>query len=188
MILSAQCTDKRVNETTPTLFEAFPTPHALSLATNEEVYPYIRSISYPQSKARYLVETAQILVESFDGEIPDHLATLQTLPGVGRKTANVILATIYNKPAIPVDTHVMRVSRRLGLISKKATTPLAIEHELVARLPRELVSRAHHWLVLHGRYLCTARKPQCYRCPFTSFCPYYKQKKLSSSVLELPFF
>ncbi len=171
VILSAQCTDKRVNEVTPALFRDFPTAQALSHATEKQIFNYIRRISYPQSKTKYLLKTATLLYKKFNEKIPDNRADLESLPGVGRKTANVILSAVHQKPTFAVDTHVMRVAKRLQLIHQKTTTPLAIERMLTAYFPQETLSKAHHWLVLHGRYTCTARKPKCSQCPFVTWCP-----------------
>ena len=159
VILSAQCTDKRVNMITPALFEAFPTPEALANTTPEVVFEYIRSVSYPNNKAKHLVGMAQMLVKDFHGEVPDTLENLIKLPGVGRKTANVIQSVVFNKAAMAVDTHVFRVSHRIGLVPQTCTTPLATEKHLVKYIPKELIPTAHHWLILHGRYVCTARNP-----------------------------
>jgi endonuclease-3 len=175
VVLSAQCTDKRVNLVTPKLFEQFPTPQHLAAATPEEVFPFIRSVSYPNNKAKHLAGLGKMLVERFNGEVPDRLEDLQLLPGVGRKTANVIVSVIYNQPAMAVDTHVFRVAHRLGLVPRSATTPLAVEKGLVKHIPEELIPKAHHWLILHGRYICVARKPKCLECPLTDFCQYYNR-------------
>ena len=169
VILSAQCTDKRVNLTTPALFERFPTPQAMAEATAEEIYAYIRSISYPNNKAKNLAAMARMLVSEFGGVVPDDIDELQRLPGVGRKTANVVGAVIYNKFVMPVDTHVFRVSARIGL-SWRARTPLQTEQQLTAHIPAELLPKAHHWLILHGRYVCTARKPHCDDCGIRPWC------------------
>lgn len=168
VILSAQCTDKRVNMYTPLIFERFPEPKDLAEASFEEVYRLIRSISFPNNKARHLIGMAQKLVSEFDGAVPSDTAMLETLPGVGRKTANVIASVIYDKPVIAVDTHVFRVSRRLGLSDGK--TVEAVERDLTAGFAPELRPRAHHWLILHGRYVCTARKPKCAECGLQDFC------------------
>ncbi len=173
VILSAQCTDKRVNLTTPALFEAYPTPEALSLATFDELFPYIRSISYPNNKTKHLIGMANMLVNDFDSVVPSDLKELQKLPGVGRKTANVIASVIYNQPTMAVDTHVFRVSKRIGLVTQNAKTPLEVEKQLIKYIPEEHIPKAHHWLILHGRYICLARKPQCEKCDITSFCRYY---------------
>ena len=173
VILSAQCTDKRVNMTTPALFAIFPTPMHLAHSSFEEVFPYIKSISYPNNKTKHLLRTAKMLVEDFDGEVPEQVEDLQKLPGVGRKTANVVASVLHDQPRMAVDTHVFRVSKRLGLVDKKAKTPLAVEQQLVEHIPEEYISKAHHWLILHGRYICLARKPKCETCPLTSFCHYF---------------
>lgn len=172
VILSAQCTDKRINQVTPALFERFPTPESLAASTTEEVFTYIRSVSYPNNKARHLVGMAKMLVEVFHGEVPSDVDQLQKMPGVGRKTANVIASVVYDAPAIAVDTHVFRVANRIGLTTN-ARTPLAVEKQLVEYLPKETLAIAHHWLILHGRYICVARKPKCEICPLTWFCKYY---------------
>jgi endonuclease-3 len=173
-ILSAQCTDKRVNLTTPVLFETFSTAYAMAKAIPEEIFPFIQSISYPHAKAKYLASTAKRIVEVFDGKVPRERDALESLAGVGRKTANVILATIYAQPAIAVDTHVQRVATRIGLVSPTSKSPLQIERELTAYIPSAHQQYMNHWLVLHGRYICTARKPACHRCPFTALCEYYQ--------------
>lgn len=170
-MLSAQCTDKRVNLTTPELFRRYPDAHSTAAATVSDVLPYLRSISYPNSKAAHLVGMAKTLVEKFNGEVPDDMDKLTSLPGVGRKTANVVLAVAFGKAAMPVDTHVFRVSHRLGLVPQSATTPLAVEKHLTANIPESLHADAHHWLLLHGRYVCTSRAPHCPECPFKGFCP-----------------
>ena len=169
-MLAAQCTDKRVNMVTPALFEAYPDVTALSKATESNVLTFIKSVSYPNSKAHHLVEMARMAVQDFGGEIPCTMEELTKLPGVGRKTANVVLAFAFNCAAMPVDTHVFRVSHRLGLVPEAAKTPEAVEKELVKHFPKEYISRAHHWLLLHGRYICTARKPHCENCALTSIC------------------
>lgn len=170
VILSAQCTDKRVNMITPALFEAFPTPEALANTTPEVVFEYIRSVSYPNNKAKHLVGMAQMLVKDFHGKVPDTLENLIKLPGVGRKTANVIQSVVFNKAAMAVDTHVFRVSHRIGLVPQTCTTPLATEKHLVKYIPKELIPTAHHWLILHGRYVCTARNPKCEECGLNRIC------------------
>ena len=169
VILSAQCTDKRVNLTTPALFSAYPTAEAMAKATAEEIYQYIKSISYPNNKAKHLAGMARMLVEEFGGEVPSDLKELQRLPGVGRKTANVIGAVIWQKEVMPVDTHVFRVSARIGL-TKGAKTPRQTELQLEKNIPSHLLPIAHHWLILHGRYICTARKPKCAECSIRTFC------------------
>ena len=175
VILSAQCTDKRVNMVTPPLFERFPDPESLALSNAEEVFTYIRSISYPNNKSKHLVGMARMLVEKFDCQIPASIDELQLLPGVGRKTANVIVSVIFNQPAMAVDTHVFRVSHRLGLVPSTATTPLAVEKMLMKYIPTILVPKAHHWLILHGRYICVARNPKCPECNLKTFCAYYER-------------
>lgn len=172
VILSAQCTDKRVNIITPPLLHDFPTPEALAATTPEVVFEYIRSVSYPNNKAKHLVGMAKMLVEQFNGEVPDDLEDLIKLPGVGRKTANVIRSVVFNKAAMAVDTHVFRVSNRIGL-TNNSKTPLATEKELVKNIPKELIATAHHWLILHGRYICQARKPYCDKCGLQMVCKYY---------------
>ena len=178
VILSAQCTDKRINQVTPALFDRFPDPESLAASNSDEVFTYIRSVSYPNNKSKHLVGMARMLVEKFGSEIPASIPELQELPGVGRKTANVIASVIFNQPAMAVDTHVFRVSRRLGLVPSTATTPLAVEKGLMRHIPTELVPKAHHWLILHGRYICLARTPKCNICPLTSFCLYYEKMKI----------
>ncbi|WP_025765082.1 endonuclease III [Dyadobacter tibetensis] len=179
VVLSAQCTDKRVNMVTPALFERYPDAQALALSTVDEVFTYIRSISYPNNKSKHLVGLGRKLIEEFQGEIPAQVDELQKLPGVGRKTANVIASVIFNQPTMAVDTHVFRVSHRLGLVPKTASTPLTVEKELIKFIPQDLIPKAHHWLILHGRYVCLARTPQCSRCALTHFCKYFEamQKK-----------
>ena len=173
VMLSAQCTDKRVNMVTPALFEAFPTPAAMAAASDEEVLAYVKSVSYPNSKAKHLVATARQLVERFGGEVPETLEELTSLPGVGRKTANVVMSVAFGQARMAVDTHVFRVSHRLGLVSDKAKTPLAVEQALVKHIPEAVIPKAHHWLILHGRYVCKALKPLCMECGLQSICPYY---------------
>lgn len=177
VILSAQCTDKRVNLITPPLFEKYPNPQELALAKPEEVFPYIRSVSYPNNKAKHLVGMARMLVDDFKGIIPSEVEELQKLPGVGRKTANVIASVIYNMPAMAVDTHVFRVAARIGL-TEKARTPLATEKQLVNYFPEDKIYIAHHWLILHGRYICVARRPKCEICPITHICAYFEKNYL----------
>lgn len=171
VVLSAQCTDKRVNIITPALFKAYPTPAHMAAATDADILSYIQSVSYPNNKAKHLVGLAQKLHQEFNGQVPNDGQQLQTLPGVGRKTANVVMAVAFNQPAMPVDTHVYRVAHRLGLAPKTATTPLAVEKALTTAIPREEWSVAHHWLLLHGRYVCIARKPKCETCGLAVFCP-----------------
>ena len=175
VILSAQCTDKRVNLTTPFIFEKFPDPDSLSKASFDDVFPLIRSISYPNNKTRHLIGMAKMLMEKFQGQVPMTVEELVQLPGVGRKTANVITSVIDQQPNMAVDTHVFRVSSRLGLTSN-AKTPLAAEKQLVAHIPPEYIHRAHHWLILHGRYICTARNPSCNKCPLSGICKYVNKK------------
>ena len=173
--LSAQCTDRRVNMTTPALFAAFPTPHDMAAATQEQIYEYIRSISYPNNKARNLLGMARMLCDEFGGEVPDDLAQLQRLPGVGRKTANVVGAVLWNREVMPVDTHVFRVAARIGL-TRGAKTPLQTELQLEKHIPGPLLPRAHHWLILHGRYVCTARTPKCAECGIAAWCRTHEAK------------
>ena len=170
VILSAQCTDKRVNIITPPLYKDFPTPEALAATTPEVIFEYIRSVSYPNNKAKHLVGMAQMLVKDFQSEVPDTLEQLIKLPGVGRKTANVIQSVVFNKATMAVDTHVFRVSHRIGLVPKTCTTPLATEKHLVKHIPEALIPTAHHWLILHGRYVCTARSPKCSECGLNGLC------------------
>lgn len=177
VILSAQCTDKRVNMTTPALFAAYPTAEAMAEATAEDIFPYIRSISYPNNKARHLAGMARMLVEEFGGEVPSDLKELQRLPGVGRKTANVIGAVIWQKEVMPVDTHVFRVAARIGL-TRGAKTPLQTELQLEKNIPSHLLPIAHHWLILHGRYVCTARAPKCGECGITAWCREFSRQSV----------
>jgi endonuclease-3 len=171
VILSAQCTDKRINMVTPALFAAYPDPEKLSKATPDEILEFIKSVSYPNNKSRHLAGMAKMLVEDFGGEVPSDIAELQKLPGVGRKTANVIASVVFDKPAMAVDTHVFRVANRIGLTTN-SKTPLATEKELVGYIPERLIAKAHHWLILHGRYICTARKPKCKKCGLVKWCKY----------------
>ena len=175
VILSAQCTDKRVNQITPELLKRFPTLQAMATAEPAEVFDYIKSCSYPNNKAKHLVGMAQKVVELFDGQVPEDVEDLQKLPGVGRKTANVIASVVYNKPALAVDTHVFRVAARIGL-STRAKTPYATEMQLIKYIPEELIAQAHHWLILHGRYVCIARKPKCNTCGLKVVCKFYKNE------------
>ncbi len=172
VILSAQCTDKRINMITPALFKAFPTPQKLAEAEFDEVFHYVKSVSYPSNKSKHLIGMAQMLVNDFNGKVPETTETLTKLPGVGRKTANVITSVVYNQPSMAVDTHVFRVSNRLGLTTN-SKTPLQTEKELIKYIPEEFVAVAHHWLILHGRYTCTARSPKCDECKLTQFCKSY---------------
>jgi len=173
VILSAQCTDKRVNIVTPALFKAFPTPDLLAKAEFEDVEPYIRSVTFANNKTRHLIGMGKMLIEDFKGEVPDTVEELVKLPGVGRKTANVITSVIFNQPNMAVDTHVFRVSARIGLTTN-AKNVLQAEKQLVKNIPEELIHKAHHWLILHGRYTCTARNPKCNKCGLTSICKFYK--------------
>lgn len=175
VMLSAQCTDKRVNMVTPALFEAYPTPQTMAKATSDEVFEYVKSVSYPRSKAEHLVAMAKRLVEVYDGQVPDNIEDLQTLQGVGRKTANVVCAVIWNQPTMAVDTHIFRISERLGLTTN-SKNPLQTEKALVKYIPADIIPKAHHWLLLHGRYVCTARKPQCEKCGLAPFCRFFHKK------------
>lgn len=178
-LLSAQCTDKRINQITPALFARFPDAKAMAQAEPEDVFEYVKSVSYPNAKSKHLVEMARKLVEDFDGIVPDNERELTSLPGVGRKTANVVMAVWYGKARIAVDTHVYRVSHRLGLVPDKANTPLKVEEELMHHIPEQYVSDAHHWLLLHGRYVCKSAKPLCDECQFNEICPHkIKNSKL----------
>ena len=170
VMLSAQCTDKRINQVPPALFQAFPTPQALAQATPEAVFEYIHSVSYPNNKARHLVAMARMLVERYGGEVPPLGEDLEKLPGVGRKTANVIQAVVFQKARMAVDTHVFRVSHRIGLVPPSCTTPLSVEKQLTAHFPASIIPLAHHWLILHGRYVCTARNPHCVQCGLLGVC------------------
>lgn len=183
VILSAQCTDKRINQVTPALFERFPDALSLSRSTPEEVFQYIRSVSYPNNKSKHLVGMAQKLINEFNGIVPSDIDDLQKMPGVGRKTANVIASVVFNAPAMAVDTHVFRVANRIGL-TRNATTPLAVEKQLVQYLPQDKIYVAHHWLILHGRYICVARNPKCHICPLTSFCKYFEQTQTVKALLK----
>lgn len=173
VILSVQCTDKRINMVTPALFERFPDPESLAAANEDEVFEYIKSVTFPNNKARHLIRAARVLTEEFGGEMPTDIDNLMKLPGVGRKTANVMLAVVWNKAAMAVDTHVFRVSNRLGL-TNNSKTPLETEKTLVKYIPEELLSTAHHWLILHGRYVCKARRPDCLDCRLRDYCKSYK--------------
>lgn len=180
VILSAQCTDKRVNEVTLELFRHYPTAKEMAMAEAEDVYKYISSVSYPNAKSRHLVEMSRQLMEKYDGEVPSDMKQLLELQGVGRKTANVIQSVAFGKPTLAVDTHVFRVSHRLGLVSKNDNTPIKVELNLTKNIPKEFISQAHHWLLLHGRYICTSRKPHCEKCGLESICP----KRFEGSKLE----
>ena len=172
VMLSAQCTDKRVNMVTPALFEAFPTVQDMATATPEQIYPFVKSVSYPNAKSEHLAQMARMVCERFNGEIPHTMDEMVSLPGVGRKTANVMLAVAFGGNAMPVDTHVFRVSHRIGLVPQRCTTPLSVEKELVKYFPQNILSTAHHWLILHGRYICTARAPKCTNCTLNDICHY----------------
>lgn len=180
VILSAQCTDKRINQVTPELFRQFPDAKSMAAAEADEIYEYIKSVSYPNAKARHLTEMARALVERHGGEVPEDMNQLLDLPGVGRKTANVIQAVAFGKSTMAVDTHVYRVSHRLGLVGKRENTPYKVEQVLMRNIPDELIPLAHHWLLLHGRYVCTSQKPKCQKCELSSLCP----KLLEGSKLE----
>lgn len=173
VILSAQCTDKRVNMVTPALFERYPVPELLAKATFEDVEPYIKSVTFANNKTRHLIGMADLLVNKFHSKVPETIEELVELPGVGRKTANVIISVVYGQPGMAVDTHVFRVSARIGL-TLKATTPLQTEHQLVANIPKDKLAIAHHWLILHGRYICVARRPKCEQCGIKDACKYYQ--------------
>jgi endonuclease-3 len=181
VILSAQCTDKRVNETTPFIFKKFPSPETMALAQFDDLFPLVKSISYPNNKTKHLIGMSQLLLENFHGEVPMTMDALVTLPGVGRKTANVITSVIDKQPNMAVDTHVYRVSRRIGLVPMTARTPLAVEKELIKNIPTHQVHTAHHWLILHGRYTCLARSPKCASCGILTFCKEGAKNKKASS-------
>lgn len=183
VVLSAQCTDKRVNIVTPALFKDFPTPGSLAASSFDELFPYIKSISFPNNKTRHLLGLGKMLVEEYNSEVPDTVEKLVKLPGVGRKTANVITSVVYEQPNMAVDTHVFRVSKRLGLVNLNASTPLAVEKTLISNIPDEYIHVAHHWLILHGRYTCVARKPKCEDCAITHFCRHY-EKNVSKNLRE----
>lgn len=184
VILSAQCTDKRVNQTTPPVFKQYPNVAALSKAGFDELFPYIKSISYPNNKTRHLIAMANKVMDTFHGKIPMTVEELVQLPGVGRKTANVITSVLDKQPNMAVDTHVFRVSRRIGLVPQTAKTPLAVEKELVKNIPEALIHKAHHWLILHGRYVCTARNPRCEQCGFQPVCRFYGNEKKKQGILR----
>ncbi|MDI9355792.1 MAG: endonuclease III [Chitinophagaceae bacterium] len=175
VVLSAQCTDKRINQVVPALFRAYPSAKSLSMASYDDIFPYIRSVSYPHNKTKHIRDLSKILVEKFQGEIPRTRELLEMLPGVGRKTANVILSVLFDEPTMAVDTHILRLSHRIGLVSSNARNPLQIEKELVNNIPVEHLAQAHHWLILHGRYTCIARKPKCNECGIKDICLYYSQ-------------
>ena len=174
VILSAQCTDKRVNMVTPSLFRDYPTAEAMAAASPEVIFEYVRSVSYPNNKAKHLVGMARMLVENYHSQVPSELDELVKLPGVGRKTANVIQAVVFDKAAMAVDTHVFRVSHRIGLVPSTCTTPYSVEKQLVRHFPETLIPKAHHWLILHGRYTCTARTPKCETCGLKMLCRHYR--------------
>jgi len=178
VILSAQCTDKRVNIITPPFYQTFPTPEKLSNAHDKEVYELIKSCTYPNNKAKSLIGMAKMLVDEYNGQLPSDVKELQKIPGIGRKSANVLVSIVFNKPAMAVDTHVFRVAARIGLTTN-AKTPLQTEIQLVKHIPEKFISRAHHWLILHGRYICIARRPKCQECGLTSFCRYYENLQKS---------
>ncbi len=182
VVLSAQCTDKRVNIVTKELFADFPTAQHLASSSFDELFPYIKSISYPNNKTKHLLGLGKMLVEDFNSEVPLDLNQLQQIPGVGRKTANVIASTLDNQPTMPVDTHVFRVSKRLGLAAQNAKTPLEVEKQLVKGIPTEFIPKAHHWLILHGRYICLAKTPKCNECDITHFCRYFKRVYRKNSI------
>jgi len=177
VVLSAQCTDKRINLVTPPLFRDFPSPAHFAASDFDQLFPYIKSVSYPNNKTKHLLGLGKMLVEEFNAEVPDTVDELIKLPGVGRKTANVITSVVWNQPNMAVDTHVFRVSKRLGLVAQKAKTPLEVELDLVRHLPKEVIHKAHHWLILHGRYVCLARKPKCNECSITNICRYYEKNR-----------
>ncbi len=176
VILSAQCTDKRINMITPALFNRFPSPESMAKSDFEEIFSYIRSVSYPNNKAKHLLAMAQKLVQNFNSKVPETIDELTQLQGVGRKTANVIASVIYNQPTMAVDTHVYRVSRRLGLVPLTAKTPLAVEKKLTQHMSDAIIPVAHHWLILHGRYICLARSPKCTECPISHFCKDFEKR------------
>ena len=181
VILSAQCTDKRVNLTTPGIFKKYPDPASMSKASFDDLFPLVKSISYPNNKTKHLIGMSQLLMDVFNGEVPMTIEDLVKLPGVGRKTANVITSVIDQQPNMAVDTHVFRVSRRVGLVPMTAKTPLAVEKDLIKNIPAVLVHKAHHWLILHGRYTCLARSPKCDTCGITEFCKYYEKENKKSA-------
>lgn len=174
VILSAQCTDKRINMVTPALFKAYPTPYEMAKATADDIFQYIKSVTFPNNKSKSLLGMANMLIDKYNGEVPSSIDELVKIPGVGRKTANVILSVVFNKATMAVDTHVFRVSNRIGLTTE-SKTPLETERTLVKNFPEELLATAHHWLILHGRYVCTARKPNCLECGLRTLCKFYKK-------------
>lgn len=179
VILSAQCTDERINKVTPVLFEHFPTPAHLAASNFDELFPYIRSVTYPNNKTKHLIGMGKMLSEDFKNVVPSEITELQKLPGVGRKTANVISSVVYNQPAMAVDTHVFRVSKRIGLVNQNSKTPLEVENQLVKYIAKDDIAIAHHWLILHGRYVCLARKPKCEECRLTHLCRYFEKNVLN---------
>ena len=185
VVLSAQCTDKRVNMHTPKLFQDFPTPESMATCDYDTLFTYIKSISFPGNKTRHLLGLSKLLVEKYNSEVPGTVEELQQLPGVGRKTANVIVSVVFNQPAMAVDTHVFRVSKRLGLVDKSAKTPLVVELMLVKHIPKEYIAVSHHWIILHGRYICVARSPKCSICPLTDWCKYFEEAKRKESKTNI---
>jgi endonuclease III len=184
VILSAQCTDKRVNQTTPALFRVYPDAAAMAEASPEDIFPFIKSISYPNNKARHLAAMARLLRDEFGGAVPSEIKQLMRLPGVGRKTANVIASVVFDKAALAVDTHVFRVTSRIGL-TVNAKNPLQCEEQLIKFIPEHLLARAHHWFILHGRYVCVARKPRCFECPLTLYCKYFEKNYRNNIKTDL---
>lgn len=178
VILSAQCTDQRINQVTPKLFEDYPTPESMAVSTPEVIFEYIKSVSYPNSKAKHLVAMAQMVTSDYGGKIPADMDQLMRLPGVGRKTANVIQSVAFKKATMAVDTHVFRVSHRLGLVDSKCTTPYSVEIELIKNIPAKDIPMAHHWILLHGRYICQSRTPKCADCGLRNYCAYYENNQL----------
>lgn len=184
VVLSAQCTDKRINMVTPALFKEFPTPEHFAASHFDELFPYIKTVSYPNNKTKHLLGLGKMLVEDFGSEVPSTVAELVKLPGVGRKTANVITSVVWNQPNMAVDTHVFRVSKRLGMVTQSAKTPLEVEKQLIRHIPKEFVHVAHHWLILHGRYTCLARTPKCEECNITHMCRFFEKKYGKVSSLD----
>jgi len=185
VILSAQCTDKRVNLVTPALFERFPNTQELANSHFDEVFPYLKSISYPNNKTKYIIAASKMIINDFAGTIPSQVDLLQQLPGVGRKSAHAIAAILYNMPTLAVDTHVMRVSRRIGLVDERAKTPIAVEKQLVAHIKQEDIGKFNHWLVMHGRYTCLARKPKCNICQISSYCLYFEKIQSNREIMNI---
>ena len=186
VVLSAQCTDKRVNQYTPAIFKNFPTPDLLAKVQFEELFPYIKSISFPNNKTKNLIGLGKVLSEEYDSEVPSQIDDLVKIPGVGRKTANVIASVIFNQPAMAVDTHVFRVSKRIGLVDESLKTPVEVERILMQNIPKKYVNHAHHWLILHGRYICVARTPKCEICPLTQWCKYFELKNKGKEMNIVP--